>query len=131
MNHSALNWGPGASPLPRERERQSQRETSVAHGLWAGEASADPEPPALSTLRLSNMSQTAGGEQVGGQRIPIVEDAELAVLNDDGDGPAGSVDLVQVAEVVRELSGIEAGRGVSAAEKRMLARAGRMLGQGS
>jgi RNA polymerase-interacting CarD/CdnL/TRCF family regulator len=35
--------------------------------------------------------------------------------------------LAEIAGVVRELSAIESGRGLSAAEKRMLARARRML----
>ena len=42
-----------------------------------------------------------------------------------------SGDLAEIAGVVRELAAIESGRGLSAAEKRMLARARRMLGQES
>jgi RNA polymerase-interacting CarD/CdnL/TRCF family regulator len=38
-----------------------------------------------------------------------------------------SGDLVQVVEVVRDLTGREASRGLSAAEKRMLAKARRIL----
>ena len=40
-------------------------------------------------------------------------------------------DLAEIAGVVQELPAIESGRRLSAAEKRMLARARRMLGQGS
>jgi CarD family transcriptional regulator len=38
-----------------------------------------------------------------------------------------SGDPVRISEVIRELSGLEAGRGLCAAEKRMLATARRLL----
>jgi RNA polymerase-interacting CarD/CdnL/TRCF family regulator len=59
-----------------------------------------------------------------GTRVRFRRYAANKARLDCGD-PAG------IAGVVRELPAIESGRGLSAAERRMLARARRMLGQGS